>query len=192
MVNNIHYKLLKRFTASSLVLLAVSFYACESNKPEEIKAITGIEDNPSLIITKLETTINDSGMVKYRFLTPEMYQYDKKENPYVEFPQGLNVIMYDKRGQIDARIKSNYAKFLTKDKLWELKNDVEAVNQKGDVLNTEQLYWDQSKQLIYSNLFTKVTTQTEILTGIGFEANERFTSYTFRQPQGVFDIEEQP
>lgn len=181
---------IKSFTASSIVLLAVSLWACESNKPEEIKAITGLEDIPTLIVTKLETTINDSGMVKYRFLTPEMAQYDKKESPYTEFPQGLNVIMYDARGQIDARIKSNYAKFLSNEKLWELKNNVEAVNQKGDVLNTEQLFWDQNKKLIYSNLFTKVTTKTEILTGIGFEANERFTTYTFRQPQGIFDIEE--
>lgn len=191
-MKQIRHKLSHKITASGLVLLAVSFFSCQSNKPEEIKAVTGIEDKASLIITKLETTINDSGMVKYRFLTPEMYQYDKKEDPYTEFPKGLNVIMYDKSGQVDARIKCNYAKYLSDDKLWELKNDVEAINQKGDVLNSEQLFWDQDKKKIYSDLFTKVTTKSEILTGIGFESNERLTSYTFRHPQGVFSIEEQP
>ncbi len=185
-----HYSKIKGIAASSMILLAVSFWSCQSNKPEEIKAITEVQDVPSLIITKLETTINDSGMVKYRFTTPELYQYDKKEKPYTEFPKGLNVIMYDKNKQIEARIKSNYAKYLTQDKLWELKNDVEAVNQKGDVLNTEQLFWDENKQLIYSNLFTKITTKSEILTGIGFESNQNLSSYTFKQPQGIFNIEE--
>ena len=179
--------------ASSITLLAASFLgACQSNKPEEIKAFTNLEELPSLSISQLETTIHDSGWVKYKFITPEMKQFDKKEPPYIDFPQGLHVIIYKKSGEVDARIKSKWAKYLIREKLWELKNDVEAQNLKGDLLNTEQLFWDETKELIYSDLYTKITTKTEILTGIGFESDQNLTRYTFRKPQGIFEIENQP
>ncbi|MFT3740251.1 MAG: LPS export ABC transporter periplasmic protein LptC [Breznakibacter sp.] len=180
-------------TASSTMLLVVFFLgACQSNKPEEIQAFSNLEELPSVSITKLETTIHDSGVVKYKFDTPELKQFDKKEPPYVDFPQGLHVVIYKKTGEIDARIKANWAKYLTREKLWELRNNVEAVNLEGDVLNTEQLFWDETKELVYSDLYTKITTKTEILTGIGFESDQNLSKYTFRKPQGIFEIDTQP
>jgi LPS export ABC transporter protein LptC len=179
--------------ASSFILLAASFLgACQSNKPEEIQALSNLEDTPTLMLTNLETSILDSGVLRYKFITEELLDFDKKEPPYYDFPQGLHVIMVTKTGQIEAEIKSNWAKNLKNQKLWELKNNVVATNQKGDVLTTEQLFWDENKQLIYSDLYTKITTKTEILTGIGFESNQNLTEYTFRKPQGIFTIENQP
>ncbi len=178
-------------TASSIsILLAVLIcIGCESNKPEEIKAISNLEDTPSLIIKKLETTICDSGLIKYKFISNELLQYDKKQKPYIDFPQGLHVIIYNNKEQIDAQIKCNYAIYQQSEKLWELKNDVEAVNFKGEVLNTEQLFWDEQKHKVYSDLFVKITTPNEILTGIGFESNENLSKYLFRKPQGEFEVE---
>lgn len=178
--------------ATSIVLVAICFLgACHSNKAEEIQALTNLEEIPSLMLTDLETTIHDSGIVKYKFMTPELIQFEKKDQPYIDFPKGLNVVIYKKTGEVDANIKANWAKFLKKEKLWELKNNVVATNQKGDVLNTEQLFWNQNKEIIYNDLYTKITTKTEILTGIGFSSNQNLTEYTFRKPQGIFTIDKQ-
>jgi LPS export ABC transporter protein LptC len=172
-----------------LLITALMIISCESNKPEEIKAVTNLQDIPALILTNLETVVNDSGTVKYKFITPELYQYDKKQQPYIDFPKGLTVIIYTKTGDTDAKIQSKWAKYLVKEKLWELKNDVVAVNQKGDILNTEQLFWNENKESVYSELYTKITTKTQILTGIGFESNQTLTKYIFHKPQGIFEIE---
>lgn len=181
----------KTTSASRFFLLAVCFFiACTSNKNEEINAITNIEDVPSVVVTDLETTVLDSGVVKYRILASELIQFDKKEPPYWDFPKGGQVIMYDNNGLVEAQIKSNYAKYMTRQKLWELKNDVQAINQNGEVLNTEQLFLDETKDRIYSDLFVKVTTDSEILTGIGFESNMSLTDYTFKKPQIIFEVEE--
>jgi hypothetical protein len=44
-------------------------------------------------------------------------------------------------------------------------------------LNTEHLTWDESKQLIYSDVRVKITTPDKVLYGSGIKSNEAFTWY---------------
>jgi LPS export ABC transporter protein LptC len=192
-VNTKRYISKLKVTASSLLLLAVTFlFACESNKPEEIQAITNLEEQPSLIFRTLETTISDSALIKYRFIAPEVIQYDRKrEQPYIDFPKGLHLLIYNSDQVIEAQIKCNVARYLMNEKLWELKNNVEAVNFKAEVINTELLYWDETKALIYSDQYVKITRQTETLTGNGFRSNQDLSEYTILKPKGSLEIDEQ-
>jgi LPS export ABC transporter protein LptC len=190
-----HFKhILKGTTAGSIFLLlavVLSTGSCQSNKPEEIKAAIDEDNLPSLSVEDLETTITDSGRVAYRFLAPEMNQYDNKEEPFTEFPLGLHLFVYNNKGEIDAQIKSKYAVYYEKDELWELQNNVEAVNFKNEVINTEQLYWDSKSHSIYSDEFIKITTDTEILTGYGFESDEQFENYSITNISGILSIDEE-
>lgn len=184
----IHFK-----TAGSIFLLLaviVFTWSCQSNTQEEIKAAVDEENFPSLSVHDLKTAITDSGRVAYRFNTPEMNQYDNRERPYTEFPQGLHLIIYNDQQEIDAQIKSQYGIYHEDDKLWELQDNVEAVNFKNEVINTEQLFWDSRKHTIYSDEFVKITTDQEILTGYGFEADERLENYTIKRISGILSVEE--
>lgn len=185
-------KLKQIYTASSLVLLAVYFLlsACTSNKPEEIQAITNREEIPSLIIEELETVITDSGVVRYRFITPELLKYDRKKEPYNDFPQGLHLIMYQSNGEIEAQIKCRNAINYEKKELWELNIDVEAINLKGEVLNTEQLFWNTKKKKIYSEKFVTITRDNEVITGTGFEADENMENWVIKNIQGELELGE--
>ncbi len=186
-------KLIKTTAGSIFLLLAVVFFAsaCQSNEPEEIKAVVDEENHPSLSVKDLETTVTDSGRVKYRFLTPEMNQYDNRSEPYTEFPEGLHLIVYNDSGEVEAHIKSRYAIYHEKEELWELQNDVEAVNFKNEVINTEQLFWDTNKKEVYSDEFIKITTDEEILTGYGFESDEKFENYTIKNISGIVAVDEE-
>ena len=62
------------------------------------------------------------------------------------------------------------------------------VNVKGDTLRTELLNWDESKQLIYTDQFVRITTPDEIITGTGFESNAEFTKYKISKISGTFDL----
>ncbi|MBR8534227.1 LPS export ABC transporter periplasmic protein LptC [Carboxylicivirga sediminis] len=179
-------------TASSAVLLAVYFLlsACQSNKPEAIAAITNREDIPSLIVEELETTITDSGKVKIKFITPEMLQYDRKKEPYRDFPKGLHCIMYQSNGEIDAQIKCRNAIYYDKEELWELNIDVEAINQKGEVLSTEQLFWDMKTEKIYSEKFVTITQGPNVYTGTGFEADQNMDNWRIKNLTGDLELEE--
>jgi LPS export ABC transporter protein LptC len=186
--NKIHTK-----TAGSIFLLLaviVFTWSCQSNTPEDIKAAVDEENFPSLSVHDLESDITDSGKVAYRFITPEMNQYDNREQPYTEFPIGLHLIIYNDQQEIDAQIKSQYAIYHESDDLWELQDNVEAVNFKNEVINTEQLFWDSRKHTIYSDEFIKITTDQEILTGYGFESDERLENYTIKRISGILSVEE--
>lgn len=178
-------------TASSIILLlAFAFSSCSPNKPEEIKALTNRDEVPSLAIKDLTTVITDSGRIKYRFITHELLQFDQKTEPTIEFPSGLHLFIFDSNEQVDAQIKCNNAIYYQNKKLWELRHDVEAVNVNGEVINTELLYWDQNKHTIYSDQFIKITRQSEIITGYGFESDERLENYKIKNISGILEVEE--
>ncbi len=178
---------------SIFLLLAVFLFtsSCQSNQPDEIKAMVDEVNLPSLSVHNLRSEITDSGRVSYLFMAPLMNQYDNQEEPYTEFPHGLHLIVYNKQEEIDAQIKSEYAIYYEKEDLWELQNNVEAVNFKNEVINTEQLFWDSRSHRIYSDEFIKITTDEEILTGYGFESDENFENYTIKNISGILAIEEE-
>ncbi len=183
--------IIQKYTASSLVLLAVYFLpACTSNKPEEIQAIANREEIPSLIYEEFESTLTDSGRITHRFITPELLRYDRKKEPYMDFPKGLHVILYQENGEIEAQIKCRNAINYEEKGLWELNIDVEAVNLKGEVLNTEQLFWDTKTKKIYSDKFVTITTKEEVITGTKFEADENMENWTIHNMQGDFEFDE--
>ena len=91
---------------------------------------------------------------------------------------------------MNADIKANYAKFLKKKELWQLKNDVQAVNFEGNIINTEELFWDMISHRIYSDKYIKITTSQQIITGFGFESNEDFSKYTIQKINGIIELEE--
>ena len=187
------YKVINTFdTASLFLVLAVSvfLFSCKSNNPEEIKALTEKQDEPSISIENLETTILDSGRVKYRLITPILIKYSNAEEPFDDFPKGLLFLSYNKTGQVESQIKCNNARHNTKKKLWELNNNVEAINAKGEILNTEQLFWDMGKKIIYTDKHVKITTKTNISNGIGFESKEDMSNYTIKKYTGTFEIED--
>ncbi len=187
------YKVINTFdTASLFLVLAVSvfLFSCKSNNPEEIKALTEKQDEPSISIENLETTILDSGRVKYRLITPLLIKYSNAEEPFDDFPKGLLFLSYNKTGQVESQIKCNNARHNTKKKLWELNNNVEAINAKGEILNTEQLFWDMGKKIIYTDKHVKITTKTNISNGIGFESKEDMSNYTIKKYTGTFEIED--
>ncbi len=186
---------LSKFTikAISILLLIALFalYSCQPNKPEEIREFANLEELPSMTIESLTTTITDSGKIKYRFITPEMKQFDKRDKSATEFDKGLHLIIFDNEQKIDAQIKSKRAIYHESDKLWELSNDVEAVNTTGEVINTELLFWDMNKHTVYSDKFIKITTDTEIITGYGFESDERMENYKIKNISGILNIDQE-
>lgn len=174
-----------------LLAIVVSLPSCQPNKPQEINELTNREELPSLTLKELTSTISDSGKVKYRFITPEMQQFDQRKEPAIEFPKGLHLYIFDSSEEVDAQIRCNEAIYHQKDELWELRNDVEAVNTKAEIINTELLFWDAKKKTIYSDQFIKITTDTEIITGHGFESDERMDNYKIKNISGILQVEEQ-
>jgi hypothetical protein len=72
----------------------------------------------------------------------------------------------------------------------EAKGNVVIINEKGEKLNTEHIVWDQKKETINSDVFVKITTNTEILMGDGLESNQSFTKYKILKIRGIINLKD--
>jgi LPS export ABC transporter protein LptC len=127
-------------------------------------------------------------------LTGSVLQKYDTENPYVEFPKGVNVLFYDDSLNVISTLKAEYGIRYEKGGRMEAKRNVEVVNVKNEKLNTEHLIWDENKDSIFTNAFVKITTSDYVMWGDGLKSNSDFTRYKIINPKGTkfFSVEESP
>jgi len=63
--------------------------------------------------------------------------------------------------------------------------------EKGERLNTEELFWDRQKEFIYSNKFVKLTTGEQVITGDGLTSVEPFDELIILNPKGLIEVNEE-
>lgn len=167
------------------------FFACR-NEMRDITAFDSMLDTlPGLSAYDIEFTYSDSAKIQIRLTGPTMHSYDG-EDPYLEFPDGFKVLFYDSLMNVQSQIRANYGINYQKRKLMEARGNVIVINYEADEqLNTEELIWDQRKEMIYSNKFVKITTGDGVLYGDGLESDQTFTSRRIINPSGEIMIDEE-
>jgi len=131
----------------------------------------------------------DSAKIQLIVKSKLVKTYNHEEDPYLEFPIGIEVFFYDKTGIVESQLSAKYAIYHEADQLWEAKDSVVVINANGEILNTEQLFWDENIKMIFTSKFVTITTTSEIIYGEGMEANENFKDWKIMKPRGTFYIE---
>jgi LPS export ABC transporter protein LptC len=180
---------------SKLILLLIAiggFVSCE-NDIEVVQSFADPAKVPDATFENFETLYYDSvkltAKVQSRLLL--RYSQERVKEPYMEFPKGIFVQLYDSLKNVKAEVRSKYAIFNEKQKIWEARKDVIVISTDGKKLNTEQLFWDQNKKIIYSNKFCRVTTPSASLTGNKFTATEDFSSYELTDVKGPLQVKDE-
>ena len=177
-------------TAILLLAFFCILVSCE-NDIAKIKIYAKGEELPSLTAEGFEMIISDSTVIRSKLQTPELVRHDNEKVPYTEFPKGVKILQYDANMNVISNITAQYAKFFEAEDRWEAKNNVVAVNQKGDTLKTEYMTWDQKKGKIKSDQFVRIIQKDKEYTGTGFESNQDFSEYTFKNLKGQMYIDVQ-
>lgn len=172
------------------MIIAVLILSCQ-NKIELIPK-SDLLSFPSLTVKDFETVFSDSGLVQLIMTSPLMEQYDNNDSPYSEFTSGINVVFYNGQKEPVGSVTSKYGKFTNNDKLWELKDSVVVINESNDMLETEILFWNQDKDLIYTDRFVKITNENQIIQGFGFESDSHLNNRKIKKVRATiyFDDEE--
>lgn len=178
-----YFRIWEMIFFSFIGLLTMVLVSCE-NEIAKIKTVTNTEDLPAVYAEGVEMLASDSSVIRSKLQAPLFIQHDNEKDPYIEFPKGVKIEKYDANMNVVSSITAQYAKNFTTDKRWEAKNNVIAVNAKGDTLKTEYLVWDTAKEKIYSDQFVKIIQKDQIFTGIGFESNQDFSSYHIKNLKG--------
>jgi len=178
----------KRSLIKSIVLAVAMLISCK-NDIEVISSLANIDNLPSQTIFNLETIYTDSAKIQLIVKSKLVKRYNQEEYPYLEFPKGMECFFYDENEIVESQLSTKYAIYHEVDELWEAKDSIVIINANGEILNTEQLFWDENKKLIYTNKFVSITTSNEIIYGDGMEANENFTDWKIMKPRGTFYLE---
>jgi LPS export ABC transporter protein LptC len=167
---------------TSVITALLIFSACE-RKVDTIKK-TDILSLPTITGKDIKTVFSDSGKVQLILIAPLMQSYDNAESPYTEFKEGIKVIFFEGKKDTVATVAAKYAKYTNKDKLWELKDSVVVIGETKDKLETEELFWDQEKDIIYTDRFVKITSDSQIVMGTGLVSDSRLTKRKIKNVQG--------
>lgn len=172
---------------------ALLLQGCE-NDLNKVKQISSLESNTHVDTTRgAEVIYSDSAKVKARVITPLMLHHTVAL-PFYEMPKGVKITFFEAdlnkskdspENHILCTIVSDYAITSNNDKLIELRKNVVVSNPAGDVLKSDELFYDSLKKIIYSNKQCWLNkADGTALDGTSFISNETFTDYRFEKGKG--------
>ncbi len=163
---------------------------CDTQAPEPYIKDPNIE--PSQVSYNLNSTESKDGNRSHRIRTPLMEHYGLATEPFTEFTKGLTVETYDdSTRRVKGDLRADYAKYNERLKLWEVRGNVVANNYDGNRrLYTEQLWWDERGDRIYSDRQVRVMEGKSTHVGIGFQADGGFNKWSFRSPRGQMEVQQ--
>ncbi len=160
---------------------AILLFSCSGKK-------AGQEINVETLITQQSDSLtmlySKNGVKEYRFWTPLMERYEFARDPYMEFRYGINIITFDSLGRDNSRLRADYAIFYEKRELWETRGNVVGTSADGRQLFTQQLFWDQRTDKVYSNVDCRIVDGSDTFVGEGFESDSEFNDWVFRESEG--------
>ena len=170
-------------------MLLFFMLAC-SGEPNEVVEVTfDPETTYTMKTTGVVSLISDSGVTRYQANAKEWLVYGKAQEPYWYFPKGIYVEKFDSLFQTEASIVADTAYYYDKQGLFQFVGQVEVKSLQGERFETEELFWNQKEDKVYSDCFIRIEQEDKIITGVGFESNQNMTRYTIRESRGVFPVD---
>jgi LPS export ABC transporter protein LptC len=162
-------KLLKMIFVTAVIAVAVS---CEGNF-KEVQQSTFEEFSPSGEADSINLKYTDSGRIKSILISPKMLDYATVKFPFTEFPNGINVTLFDENGQ-KTFVTSKYAVTFKDTELIDLQGSVKISNESGQLFETDQLYFDQKTEWFYTEKRYKFSDPKGISFGEGVDFSKDF------------------
>ena len=160
-----------------LVLLS-----CESNF-KEIQKSNFSDFTPSVESEDFNLKYTDSGRIKSILISSKMLDYSAVAFPFTEFPNGLQITMFDPKGN-KTLITSRYGISFKNTNLIDLQGSVKISNEVGQLLETDQLYFDQKNEWFFTEKRYKFTDPKGVSFGEGLDFSKDFKIINSQQING--------
>ncbi len=173
---------LQRFSLLTFhVLLLILLFAC-SDVPEKdsVQVDKQYPDQESwgseIVLTKegKKRAVIDAGhLVKYN------------DRAVISMDEKVDVDFFDVHETHLSHLKSEEAKVNERTNDLVASGNVVVVSDSGVTLYTEELKWDHKREKIISDVFIKLVTKKDTLTGIGFVSDSNLGNWVIHNPSGV-------
>ncbi|TDW49820.1 LPS export ABC transporter protein LptC [Flavobacterium sp. 270] len=181
--------LLKKYSITVVTVFTVAlFFGCESNF-KDVQKINFSEFVPGSDADTVNIKYTDSGRITGVLISPKMLDYSNLDFPFTEFPKGIDLTIYDKK-QKRTFIKSNYAVSYKTTGIIDLQGKVKITSEEGQVLETEQLYFDQKNEWFYTERKFKLTDAKGVSYGQGIDFSKDFKVINSQRISGEIESNE--
>lgn len=170
---------------------ALLFISCEINEGEKLGELNKNFSDRTIIDADL--TYTDSGKVRMLLKAPLIEEFTLIDSPYTLMKKGVDIKFWNNRSDQPNRLTANWAKLNDKKKFYEGRGDVEMINNDGDTLRTQLIFWDNKNRKIYTEdtVTIKRKDGTVNKSNHGMLASEDFKEFTFLDNHGIFMVDEE-
>lgn len=180
----------KRFKYRShlfCLILALTLSSC-SNDLVFLESIEISDNQPLIEQYNAQIKYSDSGLLKIIVISGHMKDFtEEKENSRQEFYEGFRVGIMNKNGSESGHIKSINALRDLKTQIWTLTGNVEVIQEGGNRLYTDKLYWDRKEKQFHTDSQVRIIDKEEEIIGLGFQAEDDLSEYTIFEVKGHFE-----
>ena len=169
------------------VILLGAYSGC-GNKDDEIKKVEEYT-GPIVELGPATTYYSDSAVVKMKMEAPHQIEFGNGDR---EFPEGLHIEFFDLKGAKTSTLRANYCYYTSKEDIYKATGNVVIINTiTGDRLDTEELFWNRSKETVFTDKFVKIEKDGELQMGDGLEAKQDFSYWKLLNYKGTIDLKTQ-
>ncbi|WP_405291236.1 LPS export ABC transporter periplasmic protein LptC [Algibacter sp. Ld11] len=180
----------KTYNILNIVMLScmAMFFSC-NNSLKEVQKIGVSENEPIGVAENINLKHTDSGRVTANLISTKMLDYSNRDFPYNEFVDGLTLYLYDNNNK-KSTIVADYAIVYSDTDLIDLQGHVVITTQDGNVLQSDQLFYDQKKEWLFTNNPVTFKTKTDIINGNGFDSDTKFQNAEVLEVTGIITMED--
>ncbi len=160
-------------------------WSCEERIPKRADLFYTPEDAAVEVARGVEILYSDSAVLKVRVKAPVLHNYLDSENPRQEFPEGIHIDFFTPHLRINSVLTARFAVRQPEKGLIAARDSVVLVTVDREVLETEELIWDENRSILRTDKFVKITRPGEVIYGFGLEATQDFSFWKILVPKGI-------
>jgi LPS export ABC transporter protein LptC len=172
-------------------IVVTLFFSC-NNDFNEVQKVGVLQNQPigeaENIDLKYTEFKDDTVQVLANLLSPKMLDYSNRDFSFTEFPDGIVLKVYDEDNN-KTTITSRYAIYYGETGIIDLRDDVIIATHEKDTLFTNQLYYNNNLEWVFTNERFVFKRKTGTTHGFGFDSDKTFKKYEILEMGGDIELD---
>jgi LPS export ABC transporter protein LptC len=132
---------------------------------------------------------SNNGSVRARLVAQKFEHATTAKPPFIAMKNGMRVEFFGENAAPTSVLTAKQGRFYETSSDVLVQDSVVITNAaRGEQLRTEELVWNEKRQIFYTEKAVTITTPTQLIYGDGMEANQDFTYYKILNPKGVIAV----
>jgi len=170
------------------VFTVTMFFSCKNNL-KQVQNMSSVDGKPLSIAHDINTKYTNLEGLKMNLKSDKMLDFSNRAFAFFEFPDGVDLDFFDEDSN-KSNVIADYGLVYNNTNLIDLRGNVVLTTHNNDTLFAKQLYFDQNREWLFTNLPVRFRTNNEIINGNGFDSNSDFTNAEVLETFGIIYIDE--